>query len=56
VARLAFRDDAAPSLHNGLAAGSLLGRDYWARADAFIAKRLSGEIERGPGSSVEYCL
>jgi hypothetical protein len=40
----------------GLAAGILLGRDYWARADAFIAKRLSGEIERGPGSSVEYCL
>jgi hypothetical protein len=26
--------------------GALTGRDYWARADAFIAKRLSGEIDR----------
>ncbi|KAJ7864069.1 hypothetical protein B0H13DRAFT_2671288 [Mycena leptocephala] len=25
--------------------GILVGRDHWARADAFIAKRLSGEIE-----------
>jgi hypothetical protein len=24
----------------------LVGCDYWARADAFIAKRLSGEVER----------
>jgi hypothetical protein len=26
--------------------GALAGRDYWARADAFIARRISGEIER----------
>ncbi|KAJ6485194.1 hypothetical protein DFH09DRAFT_1211028 [Mycena vulgaris] len=26
--------------------GVLTGRDYWARADAFIAKRISGEIDR----------
>jgi hypothetical protein len=32
----------------------LVGRDYWARADAFVAKRLSGEIERA--SSVDYSL
>ncbi|KAJ7919879.1 hypothetical protein B0H13DRAFT_2319983 [Mycena leptocephala] len=32
----------------------LVGRDHWRRADAFIARRLSGEIERA--SSVEYFL
>jgi hypothetical protein len=32
--------------------GILVGHDYWARVDVFIAKRLSGEIERV--SSVEY--
>ncbi|KAJ7633934.1 hypothetical protein B0H17DRAFT_1217430 [Mycena rosella] len=26
--------------------GVLTGRDYWARADAFIAKRASGNIDR----------
>jgi hypothetical protein len=26
--------------------GALTGMDYWARADAFIAKRISGEIDR----------
>jgi hypothetical protein len=26
--------------------GILVGHDYWARVDVFIAKRLSGEIER----------
>ncbi|KAJ6525847.1 hypothetical protein DFH09DRAFT_1286071 [Mycena vulgaris] len=26
--------------------GALTGVDYWARADAFIAKRISGEIDR----------
>jgi hypothetical protein len=32
----------------------LVGRDYWVRADVFIAKRLSGEIERA--SFVKYYL
>jgi hypothetical protein len=32
----------------------LVGRDYWVRADVFIAKRLSGEIERA--SSIKYYL
>jgi hypothetical protein len=26
--------------------GALMGRDFWARADAFIAARISGEIDR----------
>jgi hypothetical protein len=26
--------------------GTLTGRDYWTRADAFISKRISGEIDR----------
>jgi hypothetical protein len=26
--------------------GALTGQDYWARADEFIAKRISGEIDR----------
>jgi hypothetical protein len=26
--------------------GTLTGRDYWTRVDAFIAKRISGEIDR----------
>ncbi|KAJ6524653.1 hypothetical protein DFH09DRAFT_1418480 [Mycena vulgaris] len=33
--------------------GVLTGRDYWARADEFIAKRISGEIARSVYSLVE---
>jgi hypothetical protein len=39
--------------------GALTGRDYWARADAFIAKRISGEIGRElhlDNLRVRHCL
>jgi hypothetical protein len=35
-----------PAYREDWLAGILTGRDYWARADDFIAKRLSGEIDR----------
>jgi hypothetical protein len=33
------------SYHSDWVQGALTGRDYWARADAFIARRISGEID-----------
>ncbi|KAJ7914160.1 hypothetical protein B0H13DRAFT_1873233 [Mycena leptocephala] len=35
-----------PNYANDWQIGALTGRDYWARTDEFIAKRISGEIDR----------